>query len=208
MTKYLLLDLDNTLYSCRHGLEEENRARIAAFSGAFLGINPEDVWPQRWEHREKYGTTLEWLMCEKGFTDIEAYVAAVHPANEADALPADPGLRAFLENIHIPKAVITNSFMEHTRNILDKLQFNGLFTHVFDIRHFGFKGKPHHSAYKTALQEIGMDAADVLFIDDNPVFTKGFISMGGRAVLLDENNFFVNYPHAKIKALEEFTRYL
>jgi len=208
MIRYLLFDLDNTLYSCRFALEEESQVRMKAFSGAFLGIDPEEAWRQRRAQVGKYGTNLEWLIKEKGFTDVEGYMAAVHPEGEADRLPPDPALRAFLENVPLPKAVLTNSPMEHARRVLDRLGFDGLFTHVFDIRHFAFKGKPHQSAYQKTLDTLGMAAAEVLFIDDNPSYTLGFIAMGGRALLLDEKNAHGDYPHPKIRELRDFTRFL
>ena len=208
MTKYLLFDLDSTLYSCRWGLEDNNKIRMQEFSGAFLGISPEEAWQERLASGKKYGTNLEWLMGEKGFTDVEAYLSAIHPEGEADNLPPDPELRALLESIPLPKAILTNSHMEHVKLILDKLGFNGLFTHIFDIRYSGFKGKPHHSAYKKALDALGVNAADVLFIDDNPRYAEGFITMGGRSLLLDEKDSFVDYPHPKIRDIKEFIQYI
>ena len=208
MTGYLLFDLDNTLYSCRYGLEEKVRSRIQDFCSVYLGINSGEVWKQRVEHGGKYGTTLEWLMEDKGFTDVEAYMAALHPEDEAEILPPDPVLRSFLESVSIPKAILTNSPMEHADRILDKLDINGLFTHVFDIRYFGFKGKPHHDVYRKTLSVLGVNVSDVLFIDDHPGYTKNFITFGGRALLLDENDTVENYPHPKIRELKELTRYL
>ena len=208
MTKYLLFDLDSTLYSCSYGLEEDVRNRIKDFCGAFLGIDREEAWALRMEQGEKYGTSLEWLMNEKGFTDVEAYMAALHPEGEADNLLPNPELKTFLESIDIPKAVLTNSPMEHAKLFLDKIGITGLFTHVFDIRYFGFKGKPHHDTYRKTLDVLGVNAADVLFIDDNPDYTTNFISFGGRALLMDENNTIENYPHPKIRELRELLRYL
>ena len=208
MLKYLLFDLDNTLYSCAFGLEDNVRRRIKEFCAVFLGVKPEEVWKRRFEQGSKYGTTLEWLMNEKGFTDVEAYLAAVHPTDEADNLPPDPRLKAFLESIPIPKAILTNSPQEHADRILDKLGFIGLFTHVFDIRQSGFKGKPQPDVFNNALNTLGVLPADVLFIDDHPQYVEGFIAMGGKGLLLDEKNVFDDYPHSKIRELEELGRYI
>lgn len=208
MTKYLLLDLDNTLYSCRYGLEDDVKKRMGEFSGAYLGLTPEEFWHQRRTMGEKYGTSLEWLLSEKGFTDVEAYLAAVHPRNEADALSPDPQLKNFLQSIQIPKAILTNSPREHADLILDKLELTGIFTHIFDIRQFGFKGKPHANCYNTVLKTLGVNAADVLFIDDSDQYTESFIALGGRALLLDENGTAGNYRYPKIRELKELERYL
>jgi putative hydrolase of the HAD superfamily len=207
MCKYLLFDLDNTLYSCRWGLEDNVRRRMQEFSAAFLGLPAGEAWRQRMEQRQKYGTNLEWLRGEKGFTDVEAYLAAVHPKDEADDLPPDPELRAFLKSIPIPKAILTNSPREHADLILGKLGITDLFTHIFDIRRCGFKGKPHPDVFNNALTTLGLQAAEVLFIDDNPDYVKGFIDFGGRGLLLDENDAYSDFPHPRIRELKELAGY-
>lgn len=208
MIKYLLFDLDNTLYSSRYGLEDNVRNRIIHFAAGYLGLSPEEVWRQRMEYRQNYGTTLEWLMHKKGFTDMDTYLAAAHPVNEADDLPADPELRSFLESIPIPKAILTNSPKEHTDLILDKLGIPDLFTHIFDIRQTGFKGKPSPEVFYFALNTLGLQPADVLFIDDVPQYVSGFLVLGGKGLLLDENNTHIHYPNPKIQNLKELTEYL
>lgn len=209
MIKYLLFDLDNTLYSCRYGLENNVRRRMQEFTGAYLGLSPEEAWRQRLEYRYQYGTNLEWLMGEKGFTDVEAYIAAVHPKDEADALRPDPELRSFLESLPVPRAILTNSPREHVDLILNKLDIQaGLFTHIFEVRQFGFKGKPHPDVFNRVLQTLGMRAEDVLFIDDSPVYVEGFIALGGKALLLDEKDAHGDFPHQRIRYLRELTGYL
>ena len=39
--------MDNALYSCRHGLEDNVERRLKEFAGAFLGVSPEEAWRQR-----------------------------------------------------------------------------------------------------------------------------------------------------------------
>ena len=208
MLKYLLFDLDNTLYSCRHGLEDNVRQRMRTFTAAFLGTTPDEVWKQRMVYSRQYGTTLEWLMYEKGFTDIEAYLAAVHPEDEADALPPDPELGNLLAGIPIPKAVLTNSPREHADRILNRLGIADQFTHIFDVRQTAFKGKPNPEVFNYALRTLGIAAADALFIDDLPNYVQGFTALGGRGLLLDETGVHGDYPFPKIRALREICKYL
>ena len=208
MFQYLLFDLDNTLYSSRHGLEDNVRRRIREFSSGFLGISPDEAWRQRMALAGKYGTNLEWLMGEKGFTDVEAYLAAVHPPNEADSLPADPELRAFLAGLPIPKAILTNSPREHAELILSRLGITDLFTHIFDIRRNGYKGKPRPEVFMRALDILGVKAQDVLFIDDSPSYVESFIAFGGSGLLMDENDLHGDYPHPRIRELKELARYI
>jgi len=208
MFKYLLFDLDNTLYSCRYGLEENVGRRIRKFSADYLGVSREEAWRQRMTFAEKYGTCLEWLMEEKGFTDVETYLAFAHPEGEADSLLPDPELRTFLLGIPVPKAILTNSPREHTDLILNKLGLNGIFTHIFDIRQCGYMGKPRREVFDHALRILGTDTAEILFIDDNPSYVKGFVTMGGKGILLDENNVHGNSVFPRIRDIKEIARYL
>ena len=168
MIKCLLFDLDNTLYSARYGLEDNVSFRIRKFASALLGVTPEEIREIRKANIRQYGTCLEWLMAEKGFTDIDPYLAAVHPPGEADSLPRDDKLRSLLASIPIPKAILTNSPREHADLILDKLGITDLFTDIFDIRQCGFKGKPQKEVFDHALNSLGLRFPEILFIDDNP----------------------------------------
>jgi putative hydrolase of the HAD superfamily len=208
MLKYLLFDLDNTLYSCRCGLEDNVARRMKEFAAAFLGLTPDEAWQQRMAAVQQYGTCLEWLMGEKGFTDVETYLAAVHPIDEADFLAPDSELRAFLSGLPLPMAILTNSPREHADRVLGKLELCDIFTHVFDIRQCGFLGKPRKEVFDNALRVLGVRAQEVLFIDDNPRYTQGFIDLGGNALLFDENNINTNYTSHKIRELKELTKYL
>jgi putative hydrolase of the HAD superfamily len=203
MIQYILFDLDNTLYSARYGLEDNVHRRMCAFLAAWLGVSPEEAWQQRAERIGDYGTTLEWITAEKGFTDIERYFAAVHPEDEADSLPPDPALREFLERLPQPKAILTNSPREHAERILDKLKIADLFTHIFDLRGNGLKGKPHAEAFFRAFNTLGAAPEQVLFVDDTPAYVEGCRALGGRGVLLDEFNAHPGFPRPKIQHLRE-----
>ncbi|MDR2797963.1 MAG: HAD-IA family hydrolase [Treponema sp.] len=206
--QYILFDLDNTLYSPRYGLELNVDRRIAQFLVAYLGLSLEEALRQRRERIQHYGTTLEWLMVEKGYTDIEAYYTAIHPAGEADILSPVPGLREFLESLPLPRGILTNSPKEHADRILTKLGIGDLFTHIFDIRWNGFKGKPHAEAFHRALNTVGTIPETTLFIDDTPRCVSGYCALGGPGLLLDEENAYPAYPHPRIRDLRELTGFL
>ncbi|MDR2921716.1 MAG: HAD-IA family hydrolase [Treponema sp.] len=206
--KYLLFDLDNTLYSSRYGLEDNVSMRIREFVSALLGITKEDVRAIRKANARQYGTCLEWLMAEKGFTDTETYLAAVHPADEADSLPRDDKLREMLAGIPVPKAILTNSPREHADLILNKLGIADLFTDIFDIRRYGFRGKPQKEVFDNTLQSLMVRADEVLFIDDNPHNVEVFINLGGNGLLFDENDVYADCALPRIRGLGEIARYI
>ena len=208
MIKHILFDLDSTLYSKRWQLEETFHVRLKEYASSWLGMSPEEYEPIRNEALKHYGTTLEWLCTQKGFTAVEEFFAHVHPENEADNLPPDPDLRQFIENLPCPCSILTNSPGFHAERIVKKLGLDGLFIRIFDIESNNFLGKPHPTAFYRALEFLALKPEDVLFVDDMPRYVNGFIVIGGRGLLLDENDTHKNYPYEKIMNLRELTRFL
>ena len=196
------------MYSINHGIEDDCFRRLQEYTASFLGMTWGECEPIRKEAMTRYGTTLEWLCAEKGFTAVDDYFAYVHPENEADSLFPDPELRRFLETLPCPCSILTNSPRFHAERIIKKLVLEGIFQHLFDIVSNGFKGKPHASAFQTALDTLGLKPEEVLFIDDHPRYVNGYLVMGGKGVLLDENDVHKNYPYEKIRELKELTRFL
>jgi len=120
----------------------------------------------------------------------------------------NPELRRFLETLPCPCSILTNSPFFHAGRVIKRLGLEGVFIHVFDIMGNGFKGKPHPSSYRRALGELGLKIEEVLFIDDLPNYVKGYLSLGGRGILLDEKDIHKDYPHERIQNLMELTRFL
>jgi putative hydrolase of the HAD superfamily len=208
MIRYILFDLDNTLYPAGSGMEEALQKRIIGYVMSFLGVSAEEALRVRREGITRHGTTLEWLIHEKGFTDIDGYYAAVHPDGEEDGLSPDPELRPFLESLPVPRAILTNSPKEHSDRVLKKLGIGDLFTHVFDMRWNGNRGKPLPSAFYRALDVLGTSPAETLFVDDYTRYVEGYINLGGRGVLLDEGDVHRDFPYPRIRRLRELTAFL
>ena len=208
MIHHILFDLDSTLYSQSYGLEENFAERLKEYVSKYLGLPQEECEALRREALKKFGTTLEWLIFEKGFTNVDSYYVHVHPENEADSLPPDPDLRHFLMNLPCPCSVLTNSPFFHAERIINKLELNGVFRRVFSMEDFNHRGKPNASAYNKALNALCLSPNEVLFIDDIPRYVKGYIDIGGKGILLDETDSHKNYPNVKIKDIKEIIRFL
>jgi putative hydrolase of the HAD superfamily len=208
MIKYLLFDLDNTLYSIRYGLEENVSRRIRKFLAAWLGMGEEEAAAERRKGIERYGTTLEWLMGEKNFTDVEGFYSSVHPEGEADSLKPDPELREFLSGLPYPKAILTNSNREHADRILTKLELGDIFTHIFDMRWNNLKGKPRPDVFKRVLAVLEKSPEEVLFIDDYPRYVAGFNALGGAGILLDELDSYPGFPGRRVRNIREIVKFL
>ena len=185
--KHLLFDMDNTLYPSSSAMDKGITRRMLECVADFFHCDIEKAIALRAERIVHYSTTLEWLRAE-GLTDIEAFLAHVHPDNEADELPPQPGLRDFLLSLNMPMSVLTNAPHEHADTVLGKLGIADLFQAVTDIRDAGFNGKPYPDAYMAALKKVGAGIDETLFLDDMQKYTDGWVALGGTAVLIGDSN--------------------
>ena len=203
MIRGIIFDLDNTLYSAKYGLERNMARRLLVFISEYLGLSLDDAAAARRQALAKYGSSLAWLVQEKGFTDIEGYFAALHPPGEEADLPPDPQLRVFLENLPVPFAILTNSPREHADRVLAKLGVADLAAQIFDIRQNNMVGKPNPSAFQQVLEALGSSPEETLFVDDYIPYVEGYVQIGGLGVLFDEDDEHPDAPYTRIRSLDE-----
>ena len=188
-TKYrhLLFDMDNTLYPASSDMDKGITRRMLECVADFFHCDMEKATALRAERIVHFSTTLEWLRAE-GMSDIEGFLAHVHPDNEADELQPQPKLRDFLLSLNMPMSILTNAPHEHADRVLAKLGVADLFEAVTDIRDAGFNGKPYPDAYVAALNKVGASLEETLFLDDMQKYTDGWAALGGTAVLIGDKN--------------------
>lgn len=203
MLRYLLLDLDNTLYSENLGMEQDIVHRMNDFVASYLGVDRDHARDIRRAQRSRFGTTLEWLMNERGFEDPERYFATIHPEGEEYCIQPDPRLRPLLDSIALPKAVFTNSPSEHAERVLRKLGVRDRFEAVYDIRFCKLRGKPYASAFLSVCDACGVKPEEAVFVDDMPTYVRGFVELGGRGFVLDEFDRHADSGLGRIRSLAE-----
>lgn len=184
---HLLFDMDNTLYPASSAMDKGITRRMLECVADFFHCTMDEATALRSERIVHYSTTLEWLRSE-GLTDIEGFLAHVHPSNEAEELPPQPGLRDFLISLNMPMSILTNAPHEHADTVLGKLGIADLFEAVTDIRDAGFNGKPYPDSYMAALKKVGATIENTLFLDDMQKYTDGWVALGGTAVLIGSPN--------------------
>ena len=185
--RHLLFDMDNTLYPASSAMDKGITRRMLECVADFFHCDMEKATELRAERIVHYSTTLEWLRAE-GMSDVEGFLAHVHPDNEADELTEQPALRDFLLSLNMPMSILTNAPHEHADRVLGKLGVADLFEVVTDIRDAGFNGKPYPDAYMAALRKVGATIEDTLFLDDMQKYTDGWVAMGGTAILIGSPN--------------------
>lgn len=184
---HLLFDMDNTLYPASSAMDKGITRRMLECVAEFFHCSMDEAIALRSERIVHYSTTLEWLRSE-GLTDVEGFLAHVHPSNEAEELPPQPGLRDFLISLNMPMSILTNAPHEHADTVLGKLGIADLFEAVTDIRDAGFNGKPYPDSYMAALKKVGATIEYTLFLDDMQKYTDGWVALGGTAVLIGSPN--------------------
>ena len=63
-----------------------------------------------------------------------------------------------------------------------------MFLDICDIRCSDFYGKPYPLSFEIALQKIGGNIHNSLFIDDMQKYVDGYTALGGTAVLVGNKN--------------------
>jgi putative hydrolase of the HAD superfamily len=184
MVRYLIFDLDDTLYPPPDSANQGIQGRTIGFIAALLDISTGEAEKLRKKKLETYGATLEWLQAEYHFEDTEGFFRQVHPASEIGEIQADPRLRPFLLSFNLPMAILTNGPLEHALRVLEFLNAADIFSLIWDINRNDFRGKPHADAYTGVLNAAGFTIEDTLFFDDNPLYVEGWEKLGGRGILV------------------------
>ncbi len=183
--KWIVFDLDETLYPRSAGLMAEISARITQYMVERLGVPAEQANQLRQHFRGTYGTALRGLMEEGYPVDPEDYFHFVHNINLDGRIEPDPALRHMLQSIPLRQAVLTNSNIEHAERILQRMQVRDCFERVIDIKALDFHNKPTIESFQRALRLLDAHPTEVIFVEDTPANTRVARAMGMLTVLVD-----------------------
>jgi putative hydrolase of the HAD superfamily len=187
MIKYILFDLDDTLYPTSAGMMQEISQRMSAWMTTRLGVPPEDVDRQRQDYWARYGTTLRGLYVERHI-DPQDFLDFVHDVHVEEYLQADPRLDALLTRLPQTKALFTNAPADYARRVLRALGVANHFAEIFDIHFIAYESKPAQSAYAKVLAALPVRAAECLLIEDTARNLVPAKQLGMKTVWLDGGN--------------------
>ena len=163
--KYILFDLDETLYPSRSGLMAEIGRLMSRYMEERLGMSPTEVPALREHYYHVYGTTMRGLQIHHGI-DPEDYLAYVHDLPLEDYIGPNDELDRVLAEIEAEKVVFTNASEEHARRVLRILGVERHFNRIIDVRALGYTAKPDPEAYRRALRILGAAGDECLIVDD------------------------------------------
>ncbi len=163
--KYILFDLDETLYPSRSGLMAGIGELMSRYMEERLDMPPTEVPFLREHYYHTYGTTMRGLQIHHGI-DPEDYLAYVHDISLEDYIGPNDELDRVLAEIEAEKAIFTNASAEHARRVLAILGIERHFSRIIDVRALGYMSKPNPEAYRRALEILGAEGHECLLVDD------------------------------------------
>jgi len=166
MIKYILFDLDDTLYSKKTGLMAAIGQRIHQYMQERVGLDPVGARDLRRHYLQTYGTTLKGLQVHYN-VDTEEYLTYVHDVPLGDYLQPDEALDRVLAEIQAEKVVFTNATTEHARQVLRFLGVEHHFSRIVDLRATNYVNKPQPGAYLRALDILGARPEECLMVEDS-----------------------------------------
>jgi putative hydrolase of the HAD superfamily len=172
MYKFLLLDLDNTLYPRESGLLQRIDRRIDDFIELKLGLAPAEVTLIRQEYWQRYGTTIEGMLIHHN-TDPEEYLEYAYRVDVAAFIKPNSDLAGMLAGLDLRLAVFSNSPLEYVRRVLKRLSIERLMECIYDITFLGYRGKPNPVSYQKVLADLGARSEECILVDDTPANLLG-----------------------------------
>ncbi len=182
--KYILFDLDETLYPRDAGLMQEIAHLISLYMEEKLGLPPELVAHLRREYFQHYGTTMRGLQIEHHI-DPDDYLAYVHNIRLEDYIGPNQALDKVLADIDLEKAVFTNASEEHARRVLKVLGIEHHFKWIVDVRAMHFLSKPNPESYQRILEILGATAPQCILVEDNVRNLRQAKQLGMTTILVD-----------------------
>lgn len=179
--RFLLCDLDDTLYPTRQGVMKAVGERISRYLVERLGVPPEVAPAIRRYYHDRYGTSMRGLMLHYGIRPDD-YLEYVHDLPLEEFIRRDPQLDAMLGRICLRKVIVTNASREHAERVLNILGVGHHFERIVDIRDFGYHSKPHRVAYERSLRDLAAAPAECILVEDSvrniaPARAMGIVSV-------------------------------
>jgi putative hydrolase of the HAD superfamily len=201
--KYLLFDLDGTLYTDETGLFAEVGYRIEQWIAEKLGLTLSAAKLLRREYYELYGTTMAGLLHDRPDLDIDAYLDYVHDVDVTRYLKPNPLLNQMLSNLPLPKAIFTNSISDWADRIAIQLGIRHHFQYIFDVRMVDYHCKPHPHAFESVLRQLDVTGEACVLLDDQPSYLSGAVQAGMRTILVSPKSLATDSIDAAVSNVLE-----
>jgi len=206
VTRYILFDLDNTLYPRACGLFHLIEERIKEYLRVRLNLTYDEAAALRRQYLHAYGFTLVGLM-KHNRVDPDDYLSFVHEVDVEGVLAEDRGLARMMSCIPLEKVIVTNGTERHAQRVIRSLGVESFFSHIFDIAFMQYCPKPHRSTFHRVLGHLGVTAEECLMLDDHPPTVAAAKALGMTTIYVgNAEEVEADYRIAEIKGLEKILR--
>src|SRR5512139_2544324 len=187
MFRFLIFDLDETLYPRNAGLMQEIGVRINRYLIENLHLPQEQANELRKRYYNQHGTALRGLVVERPDVDPEDYLHFVHDIPLANYLGPNPLLAQMLHALALPKVIFTNATVEHAQNVLNILGIADQFADIVDVRRVGYVSKPNAEAYARLLNILQAHGSECILIEDSARNLLPGKALGMTTILVDSH---------------------
>jgi putative hydrolase of the HAD superfamily len=184
MYKFIIFDLDDTLYARENGLMGEVGRRIQTWLCENMALTWEDAVALRRNYYHQYGTTLGGLI-EEHDIDVHDYLVYVHDIPLEEYIGPNPALDVMLASIPLRHAVYTNATAEYARRVLGVLGVSDHFEDVIGIEDVGLLNKPYQEAYERVLVRLDAWGPECIMVEDSARNLNPAKALGMTTVLVD-----------------------
>jgi putative hydrolase of the HAD superfamily len=184
MAKFIIFDLDDTLYPSSNGLMDEIGRRIQTWLCEHLNLSWEDAVALRRKYYRQYGTTLGGLVAEHEI-DAHDYLVYVHDIPLEEYIAPNPALGAMLETIPLRCVVYTNATAEYARRVLRVLGVAEHFEDIVGIEDVGLLNKPYQEAYERVLVRLEAWGPECIMVEDAARNLRPAKALGMTTVLVN-----------------------
>lgn len=180
----LFFDIDNTLYSCKAGVNELMGKYIKDYIANTLSLDDESADFLHKNYYRQFGLAIEGLV---RFNHIDAmdYNRRVDDALPLDTiLKPDPLLRQLLESVDRSKVKIwlfTNAYKTHGNRVVKLLGLDGIFDGLTycDYAVRPLVCKPKTVMFKKAMEQAGVsDPSKCYYVDDSALNCDAAVKLG------------------------------
>ena len=159
-----IFDLDNTLYSADSGIFQQVHELMGKFVSNHLNIDIDEAKKIQKNYYKQHGTTLRGMMDNHG-VDPDHFLAEVHRLDYSIVGP-NKELNIELKKLEGRKIIYTNANMQHTIDVLERIELSNFFDDIYDIKMANYIPKPEIAPYEQLIKQFNIDAKNAAMFDD------------------------------------------
>ena len=159
-----IFDLDNTLYSADSGIFQQVHELMGKFVSNHLNIGINEAKKIQKKYYKEHGTTLKGLMDNHG-VEPDYFLAEVHKLDYS-IVNSNKNLNNELNKLSGKKIIYTNANMQHTLDVLERIELSNFFDEIFDIKMANYVPKPEITPYEEIIKKYDLNPNSSAMFDD------------------------------------------